>query len=199
MMLGDGYHDVPPGKVATVATVLEMTQRAETRPVGAPAGWTLTRVTQPDRDLYRALFRKVGENWLWFARTVLKDADLDAILQDPNVHIYTLRQGGVDGALLELDFRNAGECELAYFGLAPDLIGSGAGRFLMNAAIEKAWEADITRFHLHTCTLDSPQAMAFYRRSGFTPVAQKIEIADDPRIACGYDRALGPHVPIIDL
>lgn len=198
-MLRDGYHDVPRGKVATVVTLLEMTQRVETRPASAPAGWTLTRVTQPDRVWYRALFRKVGEGWLWFARTVMSDADLDAILQDPNVHIYTLRQGDVDGGLLELDFRFNGTCELTYFGLAPDLIGSGAGRFLMNTAIEKAWEADITRFHLHTCTLDSPQAMAFYRRSGFVPVAQKIEIADDPRISCGYDRALGPHVPIIDL
>lgn len=198
-MLTDGYHDVPRGKVATVVTVLEMLEQAETRPVPAPDGWTLTRITQPDRDWYRALFRKVGQDWLWFGRTVLSNAELDAIVQDPGVHIYTLRQGNVDGGLLELDFRTNGACELAYFGLTADLIGSGAGRFLMNTAIEKAWATDITRFHVQTCTLDSPQAMPFYRRSGFAPIAQKIEIADDPRISHGYDRALGPHVPIFDL
>lgn len=198
-MLADGYHDIPRGKVAAVVTQLEMTERAETRPVAAPQGWTLTRIAQPHRDWYRALFRKVGENWLWFGRMVMSDAALDAILQDPDVHLYTLRRGDVDGGLLELDFRTHGACELAYFGLTSDLIGSGAGRYLMNAAIDKAWEADITRFHVHTCTMDSPQAMPFYRRSGFIPVSQKIEIADDPRITQGYDRALGAHVPIFDL
>ena len=198
-MLTDGYHDVPRGKVAAGVTVLEMTAKADTQPVPAPAGWTLTRITQPTCDWYRALFRKVGEDWLWFGRTLLSDAALDAILQDPKMHIYTLRKGDVDGGLLELDFRTPGACELAYFGLTADLMGSGAGRFLMNTAIEKAWEADITRFHVHTCTMDSPQAMPFYLRSGFVPVAQKIEIADDPRIAHGYDRALGAHVPIFDL
>lgn len=195
-MLSNGYHDVPPGKVATVVTQLEMTKRADTRPVPAPDGWMLTRITHPDRDWYRALFRKVGEDWLWYGRAVLGDADLDTILKDPKLHVYTLRRGDVDGGLMELDFRTAGACELAYFGLTSDLIGSGAGRYLMNEAIERAWAANITRFHVHTCTMDSPQALAFYRRSGFEPVAQKIEIADDPRIYHGYDRALARHVPI---
>ncbi len=197
-MLSDGYHDVPRGKVATVVTLLEMTARAETRPVPAPDGWTLTRITRPDRDWYRALFHKVGQDWLWYGRAILSDAALDEILNDPKLHVYTLRQDDVDGGLMELDFRTDGACELAYFGLTPDLIGSGAGRYLMNAAIDKAWDADIARFHVRTCTLDSPQALDFYRRSGFVPVAQRIEIANDPRITQGYDRALGPHVPIFD-
>lgn len=197
-MLADGYFDVPPGKVATVVTHLEMTKKAETRPVPAPEGWTLTRVENPATGWYRKVFRSVGEDWLWFGRMILSDADLGAILQDPAVHVYTLRRGVVDGGLLELDFRVKGACELAYFGLTEDLIGTGAGRFLMKAAIDKAWAGDISRFHVHTCTLDSPQALGFYRRSGFVPISQKVEVADDPRIAHGYDRSLGPHVPIFD-
>lgn len=197
-MLPDGYHDVPPGKVATVVTYLEMTKRAETRPVAAPEGWTLRRIEQPITDWYRKVFRAVGEDWLWFGRMVLNDTDLGEILQDPAVHVYTLRRGDVDGGLLELDFRTQGACELAYFGLTNELIGTGAGRFLMNAAIDKAWAGDITKFHVHTCTLDSPQALGFYRRSGFVPISQKVEVADDPRLAHGYDRSLGPHVPIFD-
>lgn len=197
-MLADGYHEVPPGKVATVVTVLEMRSRAEPRPVAAPDGWTLKRVTQPDVGWYRQLFSDVGSDWLWFGRTIMTDAEITQIVQNPKVEVYTLYNGDTDGALLELDFREAGTCELTYFGLTAPLIGTGAGRFLMNAAIERAWSVPITRFHVHTCTLDSPQALAFYRRSGFVPVAQKIEIADDPRLVHGYDRALAPHVPIFD-
>lgn len=197
-MLADGYHDVPRGKVATVVTTLEMRHKADIRPITPPAGWELVRHEAPTVPWYRALFRAVGQDWLWFGRTLLDDAALAAIIEDDKVHIYTLQKDGVDGGLLELDFREPGQCELAYFGLTRPLIGTGAGRFLMNEAIERAWAQAITRFHVHTCTLDSPQALAFYRRSGFVPINQKIEIADDPRVAHGYDRLLGPHVPIFD-
>lgn len=195
-MLADGFHDVPPGKVAAVVTFLEMTRRPNIKAVGAPEGWELTRAITPDLDWYRTLFRSVGEKWLWFARLRLEDSSLNSILTDPMVHIYTLQNGTVDGALLELDFRTPGACELAYFGLIPSLIGSGAGRYLMNTAIKLAWSEPISRFHMHTCTLDSPQALGFYIRSGFTPIGQKVEIADDPRLTLGFDHRLAAHVPV---
>ena len=197
-MLADGYHAVPRGKVATIVTTLEMRTPMDIRPVTPPAGWDLIRHEAPKVHWYRALFRAVGQDWLWFGRTLLDDEALSKIITDPKVHIYTLHKDGMDGGLLELDFREPGQCELSYFGLTPALIGSGAGRYLMNNAIELAWAQAITRFFLYTCTLDSPQALSFYRRSGFVPVSQKVEVADDPRIAHGYDRALGPHVPIFD-
>ncbi|WP_299685571.1 GNAT family N-acetyltransferase [uncultured Tateyamaria sp.] len=197
-MLADGFHEIPRGKVAMVVTTLEMRTKMDIRPVTPPAGWELVRHTAPAVKWYRDLFRAVGQDWLWYGRSIISDATLSEIIHDPKVHIYTLQKDGVDGGLLELDFREAGQCELAYFGLAPALIGSGAGRFLMNNAIELAWAQAITRFHLHTCTIDSPQALPFYRRSGFVPVSQKFELADDPRIAHGYDRGLAPHIPIFD-
>jgi len=84
--------------------------------------------------------------------------------------------------LLELDFRVADECEVSLFGVAPRLVGSGAGRYLMNFAIEAVWSHSIERFWLHTCTIDHPNAMAFYRRSGFVPYKRAIEIFPDPRV-----------------
>ena len=198
MSLSDGMHDVPPGKVATVVTHLEMRRRPAPRPVPPPEGWSLVLHDRPAVTWYRDVFRAVGQDWLWFGRTIIDDDALTAIIHDPKVHVLTLHKDGVDGGLLELDFREPGQCELAYFGLTPGLIGTGAGRYLMNAAIDRAWSAAITRFHVHTCTLDSPQALAFYRRSGFVPIRQQIEIADDPRLVHGYDRSLAPHVPIFE-
>lgn len=199
MTLADGYHDVPPGKVATVVTVLEMRHKADTRPATPPAGWELVRHEAPETGWYRALFRSIGEDWLWFSRIMLDEPTLRDIIRDPKVDIYTLQKDGVDGGLLELDFREPGQCELSYFGLTAPLIGTRAGRYLMNEAIELAWTQAITRFHVHTCTLDSPQALPFYRRSGFTPIQQKVEIADDPRLKYGFARTAGAHVPIFDI
>lgn len=194
-MIADGLHEVPPGKVAMVVTHLQMLAKPHIRPVDLPAGLAFEQIT-PDVARYRALFDRVGRDWLWFGRRMMPEDELQAILDDPKVTFHTLRKNGEDAAILELDFREEGACELAYFGLAPSLIGSGAGRYLMNQAISLAWRAPITRFHVHTCTLDSPQALGFYIRSGFAPYRQQIEIEDDPRLSGVLPTEAASHVPI---
>jgi len=197
MILPDGYTDVPPGKLASVATSLEMTARPESRPERGDAGWTLDRMERPDLDWYRDLYRRVGEDWLWFSRLSMADDVLAAIIQDPAVEVYALDAEGAAEGILELDFRTEGECELAFFGVTMALQGQGAGRWLMNRAVARAWEHPIRRLWVHTCTFDHPDALAFYIRSGFTPYKQQIEIADDPRLTGLSPRHAAPRVPII--
>jgi GNAT superfamily N-acetyltransferase len=127
----------------------------------------------------------------------MADDRLQAILDDPAVHIFTLRKDDRDEALLELDFRREGECELAYFGLAPALLGMGAGAYLMDRAVKQAFESGIDRFHVHTCTIDSPNALGFYLGSGFEITHQQVEIDDDPRLRGLLPETAAPHVPLI--
>ncbi len=196
-MLSDGYHNVPPGKVAAVATELEMHQKAALRGHPAPPGLTLRHIDAPDIVWYRALFSLVGGDWLWFSRLHLSDDALSQILNDPKSEVWAVEQDGTAQGLLELDFRTDGACELAYFGLGPALVGTGAGAWLMDHAITKAWARPITRFHVHTCTLDHPSALGFYIRSGFIPVKRMIEIADDPRLTGKLDETRAAQVPIL--
>lgn len=197
-MLGAGFHDVPPGHIATVVTTLEMAAPAPMREVSLPAGVTFRAVRAPEIPWYRDLYTRVGgQDWLWFSRLEMPEAELSAILNDPEVMIWSVEKAGRAEGLLELDFRQSGACELAFFGLTAALIGSGTGRALMNHAIAQAWARPITRFWVHTCTLDSPAALGFYRRSGFIPVAQQIEIAPDPRLSGTLPRDAGGHIPII--
>ena len=198
MTLPNGFHDIPPGKVAMIVTHLEMHAPPETKPVSWPEGVQF-RTVQATPDWFRDIFLRVGAlEWLWYSRLKLDDAALAAILDAPNVDHYTLTRDGHDEALLELDFRVPGACELSFFGLTPALIGFGCGRGLMNEAITRAWSKPITRFHVHTCTLDSPKALDFYRRSGFTPVRQQVEIDDDPRVIGILPPEAGAHVPVFD-
>jgi GNAT superfamily N-acetyltransferase len=197
MILPDGYSDVPAGKVAAVVTHLEMTARPAPRP--DPAGaWTLRRVEIPPLDWFRDLYRRVGEEWLWFSRIRMPDAELSAIIHSPMVEVYALEQEGRDEGLLELDFRDAGQCEIAFFGITAKLIGSGAGRWLMNRALELSWSRPVTRVWVHTCTFDHPSALAFYQRSGFRPFRRQIEVADDPRLDGTAPRDVARHLPIIE-
>lgn len=198
MALENGFHDVPAGKIAMVVTHLEMRTRPAARDVPDVDGLDLRRVQSPDLAWYRALFRRVGaDDWLWFSRLVMADDALTAILRSPDVHVYALTQDGADMGLLELDYRTAGACELAYFGIDPALIGQGAGRWLMERATALAWGADIARFHVHTCSIDHHAALGFYIRSGFTATRRQIEVADDPRLIGVLPESAGAHVPMI--
>ncbi|HVJ55054.1 MAG TPA: GNAT family N-acetyltransferase [Aliidongia sp.] len=197
MILPDGYSDVPAGKIATIVTSLEMLSPAPSRPVSAGGRWDLQRMERPSPDLYRDLYRRVGQDWLWFSRLRLGDAALAAIIEDPAVEIYALTVDGVAEGLVELDYREPGECELAFFGVTAPMISTAAGRWLMNHAVERAWSRPIRRFWVHTCTLDHPKALAFYVRSGFVPFRQQVEVDDDPRLTGDAPPGAAAHVPVI--
>lgn len=195
-MISDGLHDVPPGKVAMVVTHLEMHAAPPLSDLQLPDGVSF-RAVDPDPAWYRDIFDRVGAPWLWYGRRALSDDALMDILKHPDVHLFTLEKNGRAEAILELDFRVKGDCELAYFGLTDQLIGTGAGRYLMNEATRRAWQQPITRFHVHTCTIDSQQALSFYQRSGFIAYKQQVEIDDDPRLAGLLPPDAGPHVPLL--
>lgn len=188
---------VPAGQVATIVTHLEMRERPRPAPI-PPAPLRLVPWKAPDPDAYRALFRRVGEPWLWFSRLVMPEAELVAIIRDPAVEVYAVTDPrGVEVGLLELDLRTPAECELSFFGLIPALTGKGLGQWLMAQARALAWRPGIERFWVHTCTLDSPAALGFYIKAGFTPFAREVETFADPRLAGVLPRDAAPHVPLL--
>jgi GNAT superfamily N-acetyltransferase len=197
MILPDGHSDVPAGKIAAVVTHLEMIERPALRG-DPPGGWTLRKQELPGLDWFRDLYRRVGEDWLWFSRAQMSDAELAAIIQSPPMEVFALVHEGRDEGLLELDFRDAGQCEIVSFGVTAKLVGSGAGRWLMNRTLELAWSRPVRRVWVHTCTSDHPAALAFYQRSGFRAFRRQVEVADDPRLDGTAPRGAARHVPIIE-
>ncbi|MGE3876506.1 MAG: GNAT family N-acetyltransferase [Parvibaculaceae bacterium] len=193
-----GYSIVPPRHVANVATFLEMRAKPVLSPPVAASDLTLERWHDADLTTYRALFKAIGENWMWYSRLVMPDHELLRIFRDSKIEIYRLFDKDRTAGFLELDFSSRQECELSFLGLVPEAIGKGAGRFLMDAAIRLAWSKPITRFWVHTCTFDHPAALSFYQRSGFTPYQVALEIHPDPRLTGHMPREAAPHVPIIE-
>ncbi len=185
------------GELAAVVTSLEMRERPNPRPLPA-SPLRLRKWAEPTADGYRTLFRRVGAPWLWFSRLVLRDEALLAIIRDPAVDLYAVTDhAGVEIGILELDFRISGECEIAFFGLVPELTGKGQGDWLMAQALMLGWRKDVARMWVHTCTLDHPGALGFYRRNGFTPFARAIETFADPRLLGILPRDAAPQIPLI--
>ena len=190
------YDPLPDTDLAAVVTYLEM----RSRPDGEvpPSTLDLQRIEKPTPERYRELFRLVGAPWLWFSRLTLDDDKLIEIISDPKVELYVALDGnGRDVGMLELDFREEGQCELAFVGLVPDLSGLGHGRWLLAEAVSRAWREGITRVHVHTCSLDHPAALAAYRRAGFTPVRRAIERFPDPRLLGILPKDCAPQVPLL--
>jgi GNAT superfamily N-acetyltransferase len=196
--LPNGYYELPKGKLANVATCLEMLERPKRPLKSLPSGYKLVSVDPGDLASYRDLFRQVGQDWMWFSRINMPGEELHGILTDPQVKSYALSNESKRLGMLELDFREPGQCELAFFGLARDAIGKGLGRALIDEGISMAWAEPITRLWVHTCTFDSPDALPFYIRSGFTAYTRMVEFHDDPRLTGNLPRTATPQVPIID-
>ena len=163
----NGYHDVPAGQDRDRRDLPR-----DDRAAGPAPGRRRARISPcagssgPIPSGTATSTVVIGEDWLWFSRLRLTDEELARVIRHPRVEVWVLSRDGVDVGLLELDRRTPGDVELLFFGLAPELVGGGAGRFLMERAIEIAWSTAPRRFWLHTCTLDHPAALAFYRRSG---------------------------------
>ncbi|MCC6947684.1 MAG: GNAT family N-acetyltransferase [Bradyrhizobiaceae bacterium] len=193
----DEYIRLAPGQMATVITHLEMHAPPRLRPEPAGHAFEIHHARNPDLDWYRDLYRRVGENWLWFSRLLLDDRALAALIRRPEIEVHVLRAGSRDEGILELDFRRLPDVEISFLGVTQNYIGTGAGRFLMNRALELSWARSPRRVTVHTCTLDHPNALAFYLRSGFRPYARSVEIADDPRVHGILPLTVAPHFPIV--
>jgi GNAT superfamily N-acetyltransferase len=121
---------------------------------------------------------------------------LASIIQHPKVELYAVLDDGGEVGMLELDFREPHECELAFIGLVPQLSGIGHGRWLLAEAVQRAWREDVRRVHVHTCSLDHPAALSAYRRAGFVPFKRAIERFPDPRLLGVLPRDCAPQIPL---
>ena len=190
------YETVPDGQLAAVVTFLEMRDAPRAEIPASPL--KLERVSVPQPEHYRELFKRIGARWLWFSRLLMDDAHLASIIQHPKVELFSVMDGsGREVGMLELDFREPHECELSFIGLVPELSGMGHGKWLLAEAVHRGWREDVDRLHVHTCSLDHPAALSAYRRAGFTPFKRAIERFPDPRLLGILPLDCAPQIPVI--
>ena len=156
-------------------TFLEMAEPPRGAPAPPPAGgpYALMRAASPPVHYFLYLYQTVGAAYRWEDMLALPEAELVAEVTDPKLELYTLLCAGAPGGFFQLDFRAARRCDLAYFGLMPELIGRGVGPWLLDAAVREAWGRGIDVMSVNTCTLDHPKALATYQRAGFSPVRRE--------------------------
>ncbi len=166
---------IPAGtKVPFTVTYLEMENRPDLVAPALPEGIHLERAIDPPVWYFLSLYDAVGREYEWQDRFNQAETDpeaLQAFVRDPDVVIWTAMGGGWPRGFFMLDWRETGVCDLAYFGLVPQAVGTGLGRPLLETAIATGWAREGTaKMTVNTCTLDHPRALGLYQRMGFVPV-----------------------------
>jgi len=154
-------------KMNVITTYLEMFEKTAAEPAKNQDHIMIMYAVKPTVSFYRFLYNTVGENWNWIDRRKLNNEQLKVIIQDEKVEVNVLYVQGVPAGYVELDFRQDQEVEIAYFGLMPEFIGHGFGKFFLSWAIHTAWERKPKRVWVHTCSQDHPGALHLYQKCGF--------------------------------
>jgi GNAT superfamily N-acetyltransferase len=156
-------------------TYLEMLAQPQ-RVVPPPReGLGVVHAKKPSVAYYRFLYDAVGRDYDWTSRKKLSDSELATLLSDPRLEVHALTADGVPAGFAELDRRIEGEIELVQFGLMPEFIGQGLGRYFLHWTIAKAWSYNPRRFWLHTCTKDHAAALPNYLKAGFMVYREEVK------------------------
>jgi GNAT superfamily N-acetyltransferase len=162
-------------------TYLQLTEPLQFRSgFGEFPGLVIEAVRSAAPELYRHLYRTVGEAYHWRDRWDWTDDEIGAHLAQPEISLHVARRHGSIVGWYELRrVPGDGSVEIAYFGLMPEEIGRGLGKHLLSCAVRDAWALGAARVWLHTCTLDHAHAMLNYVKRGFTPYKTEIyDVAD---------------------
>jgi GNAT superfamily N-acetyltransferase len=134
-----------------------------------------------DPEDYLEKYRKIGGKWNWAERLLMERERLLSLLSDAKNEIYYCYFEKQFAGYFELDCHNKDAIELVYFGLAPEFIGKGLGRKMMQRVFSAAGRHQAPKLWLHTCSFDAPQALDFYLKNGFRIYKETVE--DQPIIS----------------
>ena len=141
----------------------------------------LIKKIKPDFQLNKFFYKQVGKKHRWIDRLIWSDEKWMTYISNKNLETYVISKCDELVGFFELLYNpELKETEISYFGLLEEYIGKGIGGFALSSAIRKAFEKNINRLWLHTCTLDHPNALKNYIARGMTVFKKEnIKILDN--------------------
>jgi GNAT superfamily N-acetyltransferase len=160
-----------------VRTYLEMRSPEALRPASLPdPAPEVKRLQRCSVELFRYLYEEVGRAYRWTDRLGWSDDTIRNYLDTPGISIWLMSANDAPAGYFELREHHDRSVEIVYFGLLPESIGRGWGKYLLTRAVEAAWQLGAERVWLHTCTLDHPAALPNYLKRGFRPVREEVYV-----------------------
>jgi ribosomal protein S18 acetylase RimI-like enzyme len=163
------------GVTEVTRTYLEMQSAGDLRPAPTPSpAPEIGRLGRCTPELFRYLYAEVGRAFRWTDRLSWTDGQVQRHLDDPRNSVWLMSWDQRPAGYFELREHEDSSVEIVYFGLLPDFIGRGWGKYLLTRAARAAWESNPRRVWLHTCTLDHPAALPNYLKRGFRVIGEEV-------------------------
>ena len=153
-----------------IVTYVEMTARAQLNPAASVPGLSLDPLDRVrDSSLIAGLLTRIGAPYGWKPAQLAEEEWPAWFDRCPARMFWLLSLQGEPAGMTAYDLHSAHDVEIESFGLLPEFVGKGLGRYALTLAIQRAWELSpgVGRVWLHTSTLDHPHALPNYHRRGF--------------------------------
>jgi len=147
---------------------LEMTSADSLSAKQQPDNFTVSEACVKQYQINRLLYQLVGQPWDWTDKLEHSDAEWRDYVERDELRTWLAYSQGSIAGYYELEKRDDGNIEIAYFGLTPKFISMGFGGYFLSHAIESAWAwQGAKRITVNTCSLDHPSALQNYKARGF--------------------------------
>lgn len=147
---------------------LEMTSASELQEKPQRHDLQIIECEVPQAEFNRFLYKLVGTSWEWGDLDSWSSSEWRALVEQECHRTWVAYHRGAIAGYYELYRPDGCNCEIRYFGLAPQFLGCGFGGALLSHAVRSAWEWQGTeRVWVHTCTFDHPAALGNYQARGF--------------------------------
>ena len=118
-------------------------------------------------DLNKFFYKQIGKKYQWIDRLIWDDLTWQKYTSNDNLKTYILKYNNNLVGYFELILnKELKECEIAYFGILEEFFDKGFGGYLLSEAIKFAFDLNVKRVWVHTCTLDHPNAIKNYKSRG---------------------------------
>lgn len=146
---------------------LEMTSASELKEKPQRHDLQIIECEVPQAEFNRFLYKLVGALWEWGDLDSWSSSEWQALVEQGCHRTWVAYHRGAIAGYYELYRPDGRNCEIRYFGLAPQFLGCGFGGALLSHAVRSAWEWRGTeRVWVHTCTFDHPAALQNYQARG---------------------------------
>jgi len=154
-------------------TYLELGSPDDLRPAPPPhPAPRIQRLGECPASFYRYLYAEVGRAFHWTDRLGWSDETIREHLATPGLTLWLLTWEAAPAGYFELKPHGDGSMEIAYFGLLPEYIGRGWGKYLLTEAVRAAWSTSPSLVLLLAVTLEHPAALPSYLVRGVRTVRE---------------------------
>ncbi len=167
----------PGDKISYKVSFLEMDRSPNFDwPEKLPGENLILHSKNPSSRYFFDLYNAVGAEYEWTDKHAMPIKEINDFLSHSSVRMFTFLKDGWTAGFFILDYRDKVICDLAYFGLVPEAIGQGYGKYLLKYAIKESWKHSQMRLlTVNTNTLDHPNALRLYLNVGFKLTKTKTE------------------------